>query len=948
MHRKLATTVWLGLICLSPPSYTNELLDELIALLPAQEEKSDQEIFHPDLQANPEESSEKLLIYHLQAEEVEERFSLPAEELALLKTAPKKKLKRTPANLIDELNPSLTPKKSKDRYVKEKKPTATLESSQNKCSINPSLTSEKPENSSNTQGFECQKETLPLISPLKAEARILSAKLEKGINAFMTTMMPLVRVEVEALRPSISPAQERLPPNKNSQKALPAPTPSKPFSSRATLPLNHETPLSLTPKKTKEPISLNRSLPTFGAALVETVALISDQIVLEKKFAQAEAEAEKVRHAIVQTQITTSLSPTSSALLGLTKEPSSPKGKTILTPLTKKQHFAFSSANHLAELELPEKIREIGSDFINFAKKAPQRKEKLVAPTELTSILVSAESSKAAPFILKEQLLLQQRPRELRQVKIPTPKLSLALVQQLPETEVHEPITLHILQPKSEKQDVHFEVESRAPAIAQTAKQPFHFEKNDGTTIITSFNELEPKTLTKIATSLADVILAMPIEMESEEKDPLQATSTSAAEEPTWTTNITMALSKASVPLLASKPLIEKERLQAGNLLFAEEKLRDRSSHERHMSANRLYRKSSSLDIEGSNDEMVKIDSPFDPYVEYASDGRGGYYFGIELHLLKDFELPSQKQNFHFMIDRSKATDRVQYEAYKQGVLKALTYLKKGDTFNIYIFDSRNKQLSPIPLPVSKQTIAKARSFLTDEKHGILFRSAKMYNLIEEMVAKVQDETLLTNIVFMAGPKTLSDLRTKRLDVQHLLKTNSQHANLFFITSCDKENFSMMQLLATMNRGQAIYSPTNTSIPRKIANLVHRISKPIGREMHVLTRSDNAQIDLYSSTKLNRAHLYKNNAFKIYGRTDQLEDFEIILQGKGEENWLHMTQPIKLKKALRVGRSLRKTLAGLQVLPLYKRYIDEGIPEHLWEATKITAQHNIEQPYSWD
>ena len=935
MNRNLATLIGLGLFALSPPSYSSEVLDELLALLPTQEQKSDQELFHPELQADREHADEKTLAYNIDTDSLEERFKIPEEELALLKTAPKQKLKRRPTNLIDQITPALSPKKEEYATTSEKKPAATTEHSQQKKILTPRLSSVKEETSTPC-GLDCDKEILPLLSPLKAEARILSAKLEKGITAFITTMMPLVKADIAPLLPEQPPEQERLP---SSQTATKLSTP-KTFSSSTTLKLKEEKRVELSHKKSTEP-KKNRSLPNLTTAFSHSISLVCDEYSQEKKLSKAKAALQKIRTERLPTKITTPLSPTSSSLLGLSKEQKQLTGKAPLTPLAQKKTLHFIACNHFEKLDLPEKVKEIPFTSMQ-PKKAPT-----APPTTVSSLAVNAPTSILPHFSLRENITIQTKERHLSNVKIPLPELTYNLVQALPETETAEPITLHMMQPRRENGEIHIAIVGKNPHVISAASQDFSLAANDSLKLLTNYNEPARSLLAKSISPIADDILCMPIKLTKEEKDPLSLTKTDAKLETTWTTNINMALSKTSVPLLTSKPLIDKERLRAGTLLFAEAKVHDRNSHERHLIANRLYRNTSTFKVEGTSDAMVKVDAPFDPYVEYATDGQGGYFFGIELHLQKGLELPTQKQNFLFMIDRSKATDRTQYEAYKQGVLKSLTYLQKDDIFNIYIFDSRNKQLAPISLPATKQNIAKARNFLIDEKHGILFRSAKIYNLIEEMVGKVQDENQLTNIVFMAGPKTLSDLRTKRLDVASLLDRNKKHANLFFITSCDRENFSMMKLLATFNRGQAIYSPTNTSIPRKIANLVHRISRPIAKEMHVLTRSENAKIELFSS-KLNRTHLYKNNAFKVYGHINQLEDFDIILQGQGEENWLHMNQRIKLKNGLRVGRSLRKTLAGLQVLPLYKRYIDEGMPEHLWEATKITTHYNLEQPYTWD
>ncbi|GAB5411543.1 MAG: hypothetical protein ChlgKO_06570 [Chlamydiales bacterium] len=935
MFRDFATFIGLGLFALGPPSYSSEVLDELLALLPAQEQKSDQILFHPKLQADSEHADEKTLTYNIETDYLEEHFKIPEEELALLKTAPKHKLKRAPTNLIDQVTPSLTPKKEEYAETIEKKPAATTEHSQQNSLPTPNLPCVKEETSTPC-GLDCEKETLPLLSPLKAEARILSAKLEKGITGFFTTMMPLVKADIAPLLPAQQPEQEHLPPSQTATKLAPPKT----FSTTTTLKLKEEKPVKLSHKKPTQP-KKNLPLPNLTTAFSHSISLVCDEYSQEKELSKAKAALQKIRTETLPTKITTPLSPTSSALLGLSKDKKHPAGKVSLTPLAEKKSLHFVACNHFEKLDLPEKVKEILPTSLQ------PKKASVTTPTAISSLAVNVTTTVTPNFYLQENITVQKANRDLPHIKIPLPELNLTLMQALPETEMAEPITLSMMQPKRENGEIRIAIVGKNPNVIDITSQHFSLATNDTLALLTNFNEPARRHLEKSISPIADDILAMQIELAKEEKDPLSLATSNAEQEATWTTSINMALSQTSVPLLTSKPLIDKERLRAGTLLFAEDKIRDRTSHERHLVANRLYRNTSTFKVEGTSDAMIKVDAPFDPYVEYATDGQGGYFFGIELHLLKGLELPTQKQNFLFMIDRSKATDRTQYESYKQGVLKSLSYLKKDDIFNIYIFDSRNKQLAPISLPATKQNIAKARNFLTDEKHGILFRSAKIYNLIEEMVGKVQDENLLTNIVFMAGPKTLSDLRTKRLDVASLLETNKNHANLFFITSCDKENFSMMKLLATFNRGQAIYSPTNTSIPRKIANLVHRISRPIAKEMHVLTRTENAKIELFSS-KLNRTHLYKNNAFKVYGHINQLEDFDIILQGQGEENWLHMNQRIKLKNGLRVGRSLRKTLAGLQVLPLYKRYIDEGIPDHLWEATKITTHYNLEQPYTWD
>ena len=101
-------------------------------------------------------------------------------------------------------------------------------------------------------------------------------------------------------------------------------------------------------------------------------------------------------------------------------------------------------------------------------------------------------------------------------------------------------------------------------------------------------------------------------------------------------------------------------------------------------------------DISGSasiaSTKAFSLDAEFSP----RPDGKG-YLFKIAFIPKPGVAFKRIAQNYFFLIDRSHSIDPIRYEKSKAAVLKALSYLKKGDTFNILIFDDRMLRLSSQP-----------------------------------------------------------------------------------------------------------------------------------------------------------------------------------------------------------------------------------------------------------
>jgi len=102
-----------------------------------------------------------------------------------------------------------------------------------------------------------------------------------------------------------------------------------------------------------------------------------------------------------------------------------------------------------------------------------------------------------------------------------------------------------------------------------------------------------------------------------------------------------------------------------------------------------------------------------------------GYIFSLALNPNFDISQYSLKHDVIFIIDRSVRKHR--FEVFKRAVLKALSSLQQGDTFNIYIIDKKMTRLHAKSLPVTQKTIRAAEYFLEKQDDSILFSKGDIF-----------------------------------------------------------------------------------------------------------------------------------------------------------------------------------------------------------------------------
>lgn len=130
-----------------------------------------------------------------------------------------------------------------------------------------------------------------------------------------------------------------------------------------------------------------------------------------------------------------------------------------------------------------------------------------------------------------------------------------------------------------------------------------------------------------------------------------------------------------------------------------------------------------------------------------------------------------------------------------------------------------------------------------------------------------------------------------------------------------------------------LYSDTHAAFPRKVAKLVLDLKHPLARDLMVTAVTENspARIEFYTASS-HLQPLYANQPYVIYGHIDQPCDFDLILQGRHEEEWIAIKKKVLFSEGKKATRNLEKQWLAERAKVHYSRFLADGKNSHLKEA----------------
>ena len=342
--------------------------------------------------------------------------------------------------------------------------------------------------------------------------------------------------------------------------------------------------------------------------------------------------------------------------------------------------------------------------------------------------------------------------------------------------------------------------------------------------------------------------------------------------------------------------------------------------------------------------ETIPFYDEFEPEVFVAPRNDGeGYYFAVSLQPKSDALFTAPPQHIVFIADKSHSIKKHRFEVYRQGILKSLSYLKEDDRFNIITADAKMRELSSEPLPVTPETIRKAKEFLHKEYFSGYFDSYSPIAIFDKVYAMTQKAPSI-NVIWLTNGSGLKDI-SRNKNLLRSLKTRNRGAFTLYTATASKENnLAMLDLMSSVRQGELLHTQTHASFPRQLAILTKKISNTVATDIIMVARRTKARIELFTRGG-QPLHFNRLSPYVIYGTTDSLEDFELFLQGTVGDQAIDIKQHVTFNGAKRATQKMLKAIAYEQAHLLYESYMREGKQVYLEEARARLAPFGIPTPF---
>jgi len=345
--------------------------------------------------------------------------------------------------------------------------------------------------------------------------------------------------------------------------------------------------------------------------------------------------------------------------------------------------------------------------------------------------------------------------------------------------------------------------------------------------------------------------------------------------------------------------------------------------------------------------EELNIDDYIDSLstrIEVAprKDGQG-YYFALTLQPQLEEELTKTSQNVVFLIDRTSSILAPRYDAYRNGVIRALQYLNEGDTFNIIVVDSKLNYFEEHPVTVTRATIRRARRFL----HDLPFSKVKntrvdLYDLLYELPDFFDENENVNTAILVSDGLSLLNMENKADTLRKILKRNQGNVTLHCATAGGKNNSAMLDLLSAFHSGELVFSHSVASFPRKLARLIKKTNALLSSNVHVTTVNQDHSLDVeFFTTNERMPQLYSGKPFTIYGSISRLTDFKLVIQGKVGSRFMHFAKDISFASAQKSPPDFYKFVSINKAYACYDLFLKQRDPSYLKEAKGLLQKYKL-------
>lgn len=332
----------------------------------------------------------------------------------------------------------------------------------------------------------------------------------------------------------------------------------------------------------------------------------------------------------------------------------------------------------------------------------------------------------------------------------------------------------------------------------------------------------------------------------------------------------------------------------------------------------------------------------FDLNITFLPNPEGrGYIFSLALEPNFDISQYSLKHDVIFVIDHSVRKHR--FDVFKRAVIKALSCLQQGDSFNIYIIDKKMTRLHTKSLPVSQKTLRAAEHFLEKQAENALFSKGDIYASLEKILSELQGVHCIHSAIVVTDGVSHTSSKKQSQVLKDWMEKNNGKLSVYTAAVGQKNDLLMLDLLSSISGGKLLWSDTHSAFPRKLAKLVLDLRDPIASDLVI------DATPIHSDTKISLAPsffqppvLFSHQPYVIVGSIDEPGPFDLMIQGRHGDQWIAIKKTVSFIEGSKGDRSLINQWMSQKALRPYTKFLNDGKLAYLKEAKEIFKKSRSE------
>lgn len=316
-------------------------------------------------------------------------------------------------------------------------------------------------------------------------------------------------------------------------------------------------------------------------------------------------------------------------------------------------------------------------------------------------------------------------------------------------------------------------------------------------------------------------------------------------------------------------------------------------------------------------------------------------YAMIEIKRLNPEVLPVLPKDVLIVQDSSASITEKRLYYCREGLHKALAFLRPADRFNLMAFRDRTQQCFPAWAEVTAETVKQGEAFIANlQSEG----ETDIFGSLEELLHVMPRPGRPLVVVMVTDGLPTQGLTDSAQIIARFSEANAGARSLFTMGTIGSANVYLLDLLSYRNRGDTrVVTSGRWDIPGVLVQRVASVARPVLSDVRFVFSAAN-RVETYPVLTPN---LYLDRSLILYVRYPRTES-RLVFQALGQslDNECDMVFEVDLAKVSTWTDEIRTLWAWHKAYDLIGRHTASRAPEVLDELRALEKDYGIGIPYA--